>query len=155
MVAHTSCLGSHWQALRWAAAQTGSNQPSGFASPWRCSSQPARKLLFSPSPTSSENPSSQMCPSITIRAASLLWPFWGRWLVSPGEPLIASCWWHAVRGGEAPGCRALLQLDGNGTPRPCSLAPWTQGCPAYVQKKICSFRTKVPCYQFEFDLEKL
>lgn len=98
VVAHTSCLSSHWQALRRAAAQTGSNQPSGFACPWGCSSQPARRLLFPPSPTSSENPGSQMSPSIAVRAASRLWLFWGRWLVSPGERLIASRWWHDGEG---------------------------------------------------------
>jgi len=149
IVAHTSCLSSHWHALCRAVTRTGSDRASGFTSPRGCASQPARKLLSSPFPTSSQNPSSRTCPSTSSRAL----PLFLRQMAG-ATWRVANCFllmMHAVRGGEAPHGPA----QGDDRPRPCSPAPWTQGHPAYVHRKLRSFRTEGPCNLFELDLEKL
>lgn len=88
-------------------------------------SQPAKKLLFSPSPTSSQNPSSQMCPSVMTRAVLL---FVGqmvgvtRW--------VANCFLlmkHAVRGGSTcPSTGLCSSPRGMTDPGLAAQFPWTR-----------------------------
>lgn len=112
-----------------------------------------RGLLSSPSPASSRNPGSRMCPSITTRAAPL---FLGQ--MDGVTWREANCFLlmkHEGRGGEAPRAPAQGIAPAQGGWQAHSPVPRTQGRPADVQRKICSFRTEVPCNQFELNLEKV
>lgn len=79
------------------------DQPSGFTSPWGCSSQQQENSL--------------PCSSIMTWAASLMWMFQGRGLVRPGEWLTASWWWR-MKEAPAKGPKR------DGRPKLCSPIPW-------------------------------
>lgn len=101
---------------------------------------------------SHQNPSSWMRPSMTTRAVTLF-----RGQMARATWRVANCFLlmeHVVRGGETP--RAPLPSSPRGMTQALQPSSLDSGSSSlYVQRKICSFRTKVACKRFELDLEKL